>query len=514
MSTLSSCDVDDCKVATAAATTAVAALTDAHCCSSKEEEDDDDGRKNHHYQHKRLARNHLRPNAELTDQEKDEKRGLKRLLRRQTRRRSLVVRLQQALQRRDATTEAKTRLDLAEFMKAEEKEVLKTSPVFLNGPATSVSVSLPAESVEEQDDNNNNNNHCNNNANNNDKAKLSRQREATARFEIEQLYQTFYLTIKRQQQQQQVHTSVPTTSTSGASISNGKVAVKEEQTAQARLLLRSMTKGTQTEHMFENYNALVGYTRQKFQERACLAISSLSKLDPARRWGNTTLTTTTTTTREEQYSSNDSIKEKMWNRLTMTTKTTGSIRSICSIGCGPGCDGTGLLKFLEHFTDWNKHEKEPLVDRVLFLDWTMDRWGEHFLEPLRDILQNQAFIRTAHLEICNVLQPLSGASNAKTRQLLVGDSQEDLCHVDLFVTSYLLTETRDKWCAFYGDLVQIAKPGTLFLFAEPKAWQLHTFIEQTRASIDFVWLDSSMNSPILQALEGRVGPAVLLGMKK
>ena len=32
--------------------------------------------------------------------------------------------------------------------------------------------------------------------------------------------------------------------------------------------------------------------------------------------------------------------------------------------------------------------------------------------------------------------------------------------------------------------------------------------------MDFVWLDSSMHSPMLQALEGRVGPAVLLGMKR
>jgi hypothetical protein len=32
--------------------------------------------------------------------------------------------------------------------------------------------------------------------------------------------------------------------------------------------------------------------------------------------------------------------------------------------------------------------------------------------------------------------------------------------------------------------------------------------------MDFVWLDSSMHQPELQLLEGRVGPAVLLGIKR
>ena len=165
----------------------------------------------------------------------------------------------------------------------------------------------------------------------------------------------------------------------------------------------------------------------------------------------------------------------------------------------------------------NNKARTTLVDRIVFLDWTMDRW-EFFLQPLTTILQEHHFIQSADLGHCDVLQPLSAEANATAHNLLMrcNSEGEKCCDIDLFVTSYLLTETRGKWHAFYRDVIQMAKPGALFLFAEPKAWQLHTLIEQMKANntMDFVWLDSSMHSPILQALEGRVGPAVLLGMKR
>ena len=151
------------------------------------------------------------------------------------------------------------------------------------------------------------------------------------------------------------------------------------------------------------------------------------------------------------------------------------------------------------------------MDRIVFLDWTMDRWS-YFLQPLQEILKANSFVKSVHLGFCDVLQSLSAESIAVTRQLLV--TSADVSDIDIFATSYLLTETRGKWHAFYRDIIQIAKPGALFLFAEPKAWQLHTLMEQMKTTMHFVWLDSSMHSPVLQALEGRVGPAVLLGMKR
>ena len=106
-------------------------------------------------------------------------------------------------------------------------------------------------------------------------------------------------------------------------------------------------------------------------------------------------------------------------------------------------------------------------------------------------------------------------------------------NVDLILVSYLLSETRGKWHAFFDDVVDLVPVGTLFLFTDPTAWQMHSFRERyeffsndkngstTNGGVDchgekqrrmnFVWLDSSIYRPEMQKLEGRNGPAVLLG---
>jgi hypothetical protein len=98
---------------------------------------------------------------------------------------------------------------------------------------------------------------------------------------------------------------------------------KQAQTDQARTLLQNMTKGTQTESMFDNDMALLGYTRQKFMERALLAVTSLDRLEATKKEQQTSTTTTTT------------AHSLVWNRLLQTNP-------IYSIGCGPGCDALSL----------------------------------------------------------------------------------------------------------------------------------------------------------------------------
>ena len=495
---------------------------------------------------RQIHHNHLRPNTELTEEERAEKRKLKKLLRRQTRRRSLVIRLQQAVARHDTPVETKTRKELEEFMKLEEQFELKTQPVLRNGPSTCVAVAVGA--LVEQEQTNGSNTSTNSRASMllSEESQQSRHQEAQARFEIEALYQRFYTTLKKQQPQQEEQvkqqqpqtqaskktklkaTDTTATSTPTTTTTTTATLTKAEQTAEARLLLKNMTQGTQTTCMFENHTALMGYLRQKWQERACLAISSLAKLD-VHRWqmavsssgsndnGGTTIVEQSSTDHVAAAATNE-VKQRMWHRLTSNNDNNNSIRSICSIGCGPGCDAAGLIKFLEKFTAWNPTMNTTtltLLDRVIFLDWTMDKW-DFFLRPLQTILQGHQFIQSADLGHCDVLQSLSAESNAIARKLLLQNNKDnsERCDVDLFVTSYLLTETRGKWYDFYRDVIQMAKPGALFLFAEPKAWQLHTLIQQKKELMDFVWLDSSMHSPMLQALEGRVGPAVLLGMKR
>ena len=114
--------------------------------------------------------------------------------------------------------------------------------------------------------------------------------------------------------------------------------------------------------------------------------------------------------------------------------------------------------------------------------------------------------------------------------------------VDLVVVSYVLTETRGKWHAFFHDLIvarwrdrdtdnnhdnnddaqaashsplPLLSSGTLLLMSEPTAWQLHHWLQLVGSRLsDYEWLDSSRLSPELQLLEGRIGPAVLLARIK
>jgi hypothetical protein len=98
----------------------------------------------------------------------------------------------------------------------------------------------------------------------------------------------------------------------------------------------------------------------------------------------------------------------------------------------------------------------------------------------------------------------------------VDDNNDDkLLSIDLFITSYLLSETRGKWHDFYESLFQKARPGSLFLFTDPTAWQIHIWLSKHQHELEgHCWLDSSMNRPDLQVLEGRLESGVLFAMKK
>jgi hypothetical protein len=123
--------------------------------------------------------------------------------------------------------------------------------------------------------------------------------------------------------------------------------------------------------------------------------------------------------------------------------------------------------------------------------------------------------------------------------------QAQFAQIDLYIFSYILTETRGKWEEFLQDLVASAKPNALFYFAEPTPWQLHhlrnhvllvaqvqvlqpasmdSVVDRDHAAIattttttsllDYIWVDSSMNqSADLQAMDGRLGPGALLARK-
>jgi hypothetical protein len=242
---------------------------------------------------------------------------------------------------------------------------------------------------------------------------------------------------------------------------------KHCQTQLAKTLLRHMTKGSQEKRMFQDSNALWGYTRHKFFERAMLVCTSFMKL------------------RESH--------EELWNRLR-------SVRRICSIGCGPGNDAVGVAAFL-------KETNSPNLERAVLMDWALEDWTV-VVKPLEKIIC-PAYINTMDLSSCDVAESLLDSDfNRNAKQLLVNQP------MDLFLISYLLTEVRGQWHDFVKDIIDISSPNTLYYCAEPTPWQLHVLRKSFEDQLEFMWIDSSMGQPHLQPLDNRVGPGVLLGRKR
>jgi len=243
-------------------------------------------------------------------------------------------------------------------------------------------------------------------------------------------------------------------------------AVHEE----SRELLFNMSKGTQTQNMFDNADALVGYTRQKFVERAMLTATSLQK-----------------------------------------ARGIDATRCICSIGCGPGCDAVGALA---HFGDGR-------VDEIILLDYVIGRWKDAVLERLEPVLMDKQVAKVT-MGYCDIRRSLMSRqddpSETNDGAQISSDSNRDTndatwiaSHADLILISYVITETRGKWKNFFLELTQCVEPGTRILLSEPTAWQLHEFLNVCGEHLSsHEWLDSSQMHPELQPLEGRIGPAVLM----
>eukprot|EP00986_Skeletonema_menzelii_P003963 scaffold1298_cov152-Skeletonema_menzelii.AAC.7 len=259
---------------------------------------------------------------------------------------------------------------------------------------------------------------------------------------------------------------------------------KAEQNKRAKDLLQHMTKGTQALTMFQDVTALRGYTRQKFYSRAGLIVESLGKLSPE----------------QSSLSNQKNVIDACWKKLE-------KINRVCSIGCGPGCDAVGLLAFLRGYVP--NHNVNSSSMHFVLLDYAIEEWKDAVLDDLEPIL-TQSFASLVTCEHCDVTTPL------------LEKHVHLIATTDIFLTSYLLTETRDKWFAYFIELVDKAKEGAVFYFAEPLPWQLHRLIRMSAPESDpsplqklrFAWIDSSMNYPELQELDGRAGgPAILLAIK-
>ena len=598
--------------------------------------------------HRRRRHCHCRlPNQLLSVEEKEGKRQLKKLLKQQTRIRKYQTRLRQAQQRQDDVCAQQSQEQLNQLLRLQQLQLQQKQQSSEHSGGETETV-VPDSTLKS----------CCSRTDTNAAAAAgggggggggSRYvGESVARDFIESIYHQLQKQLHihldqpcqkriQEQQQQQQQQKPQQVSLSAAS------TAREFCNEQARILLQNMMRGTQTREMFHNVAALRGYTRQKFIERSTLVVQAMGNLlvqttngmveekvesnqkngqsslsldrkdgnDDHRRCSSSPPVATAKLTgfKDADYNRSPTDAFSAMDSTDTTTADTASvrwlekikaIRSICSIGCGPGCDAIGVMGLLHSIKMLPKkqqgqqplssatttHQREALVQRIVLLDWAIEQWNP-ILESLQHVLQQvkkRTTIKNGYPEethpthdttrssllrdptclqtgFCDVRSSLWSPEHAETRELLAFSHgiQESVPHpssesslsfdVDIYVISYLLSETRGKWQVFFDDLIPQTSPGTLFLLSDPTAWQLHEFIDRYdscsksssvsssttpplapfpqeageqqnpqqqhcpwKRKFVWQWLDSSMHRPELQPLEGRVGPAVVLGM--
>lgn len=404
-----------------------------------------------------IIRNRGKPNATLTDGEKKAKRQLKKKLKVQQKIKKLETRIKHAIVRKDTVIEERTRLEL-------EKLYLE------NGGKSSPSTGETIGSIKREETKN----------------------DIIAKQIIldisRQLHETFSMGRYNDD------------------ITNRIASNKEHQTSRAVELLRNMTKGTVDLSMFDDQAALFGYTRQKFYERALLLYTTMCKLKPKSDEDDVKYHNGNKLTDLQKE-----IKTRIWDKI-----RNGRIKKSCHIGCGPGNDCIGLFIFLYICSNVEMCINGDNLETSVMMDWSIDQWNSAVLRQLPPIMNKtipvnsnkNAFCNFFTTSFCDVTKALSDVSNEQARVTL------EKVKCDIYLTSYLLSETNGKWYTFFRELIQNANEECLFYFAEPTPWQLHILIEQFSESLDFLWVDSSMYLPAMQALDGRLGPAVLFAIKK
>ena len=425
-------------------------------------------------------------NSELAASQKAKKKELKAHLKFQRKVNKLETRIAHAISRRDPVVEQQARRDLEELLRSKADTNYRSCAF---GSTTVLSTTMDG-------------------------------RQSLALEEVTQIFRQLLSSLDRQTKQL---------------TQNG--SVKQSQNAKARNLLQHMTKGTQDIDMFKDVIALRGYVRKKFHGRAALIIKSLGELTPEALQMAPRVEDVNEAYRL-QYKRQRELMNMCYTRL-------ATIERACSIGCGPGNDVVGLITFLralvpaetESVSRANIVHQESVqhkLKHVMLLDFAIDNWKDAALNELIPILQPQ-YVDQVTCMSCDVSKPLLAPSDAN--QAVNNENIADYVRCnDIFLTSYLLSETKNSWDLFFVQLVQLAPVGALFYFSEPMAWQLHRLIrmstpcltddagrteKQTQVEdlaplhrLNYIWIDSSMHYPELQHLDGRAGgPAVLLAIK-
>ena len=253
----------------------------------------------------------------------------------------------------------------------------------------------------------------------------------------------------------------------------------------ADLLLRNMSLGTQELEMFSSA-ACWGYVKRKFVPRAVLVFDHLRALER--------------------------VDAELWQALTRCA------RCCVSIGGGPGNDAYGLYLLFRHVFGEARSCQLTVLD-MASVQWreTFDCVRDQLLSSVAKTFDSQARLGeaeeqelTLELHPCDVCQPLEAACNSAAAAVAPS--------ADLFLISYVLTETRGAWLGFVTSLWRAAKIGALFYFAEPTPWQLHLLIREFAWTVnrDVYWVDDTLGQTASeQALMMRHGgPGIMVAVKR
>jgi hypothetical protein len=108
------------------------------------------------------------------------------------------------------------------------------------------------------------------------------------------------------------------------------------------------------------------------------------------------------------------------------------------------------------------------------MDYVMPQWKRLIVDALIPLVVPQ-YVRQIETASCDVRFPYSISSTVNQSALLALESS-DTTPLDFIVVSYLLTETRGKWKAFFQEHLELLPTHALVLLSIPTAWQLHLFL--------------------------------------
>ena len=196
----------------------------------------------------------------------------------------------------------------------------------------------------------------------------------------------------------------------------------------------------------------------------------LMKLQCANDKNSVATISSSSPTHNQQYK----LRQMVWDIF-----ESGRVRNAFSIGCGPGNDAFGLLALFQIINDRRKKKWDEAsnsnhnysndmrhsfsddnpgiipLKRLILMDWAIEEWNT-VLEPFQSLLNEKKLVLSIETCFCDVTIPCFHQNNTKARQLIsssLNSIDDATIEYDIYLISYLISETRNKWEAFFTDLI-------------------------------------------------------------